>query len=173
MAITNVFSQQPHDPALFDQTVPGVEVVLGATCAVGSLTATELRLIGNVYRRLAGKWADVARPVERSADQWTTRLVGYEAFRDRASHSSLPINVALPGLEVVEPAVLVDGVMVPASIVDLCVAVLSCAHALRDGEKVLTVTHPAASSSADSELWTALFTVAQDRAGVPRGTLVS
>jgi hypothetical protein len=172
-------------PAQFNEdatsAAPGVDMVLSTSDSshLELLDSRTLRLIGALHRRLWGRRRDLLRRRAQSglggdtdssgsSTTWEHRVSRHlELAREELSAN----NVDLRGWGETEPAVLVDGRAVPGCVFDLAVVLSSRADQLRFEETTITVTVPTPLCADEGRLYEDLTKIAQDRAGIDRGTL--
>jgi len=160
---------------------PGVDIVLSTRESIHLelLDSRTLRLIGALHRRFWDRGRDLLlRRTQSGIGGDTDSRSSSTTWEDRVAlhlelaRAELPANDAdLRGWAETEPAVLVDGRAVPGCVFDLAVVLSSRADQLRLDESTITVTFPAALCGDEERLYDDLIKIAQDRAGIDRGTL--
>jgi malate synthase len=169
------FNEDAASPA------PGVEMVLTTSDSshLELLDSRTLRLIGALHRRFwdrrrdlllrraqSGLGMDADSP--NSLTTWEDRVARH---LELASEDLSANNADLRGWGETEPAVLVDGRAVPGCVFDLAVVLSSRVDQLRLEESTITVTAPTPLCADEERLYEDLTKLAQDRAGIDRGTL--
>ena len=81
------------------------------------------------------------------------------------------IAVCVRGWAENEPAILVDGLPAPASVVDLVVSATAFVDSMRAGDPRLVVAYPNPANAREVELWALAGQLCQDRLGIDRGVL--
>jgi len=172
-------------PAQFNEdaasAAPGVDMVLSTSDSshLELLDSRTLRLIGTLHRRFWDRRRDLLlRRAQSGLGADTDSSGSSTTWEDRVARhlelarEELSANDAdLRGWGETEPAVLVDGRAVPGCVFDLAVVLSSRADQLRLEETTVTVTVPAPLCADEERLYDDLTKIAQDRAGIDRGTL--
>ena len=118
---------------------------------------------------------DVIADLRARDHSWNARLEEYLLLQNRIERQVprvVPPVVRIRGWEHTEAGLLVDGRSVPGCIVDIAVALSFGADLFRQGEQAFVFDIPEAADPLEAQLWADLFSLAQDRNGIERGTVL-
>ena len=177
----------PATMSSLSHDVSGVEVVVPASA--DCVSATSRRLIGALHRRVwqrgvtgqskVDTTALISRPSSLACDvdltatallDWSQRCERRGAIAARRQ-LQMPTTVRVRDWSELEKAMLVDGYVVPACLVDIAVAAVAFADRLRTGEPALVIVHPEPATPDQAALWADAERITGDRLGIDRGVL--